>query len=478
MIDLTEPQRQSPIGIVLLGVRAIRSLGFAQLAVLFFFVVRGAADGRLLFVGVVAALVLGAISVLSWWRYTFALVDGELVVTRGILRIDRLTVAVGRIQSIAIEQELLHRVTDVVKVVIDTAGTAQAEFTIDAVSLPVAEELRRQATAARPSSALAGVANDVDVEADERVLFQHTPKRLAVAALTMSPWAGVALLFPLWVGLQQVRDVVSDDPEAPPSVDVDGLGWWLVPILLVVAPLFIVLLNLARVFLADWQLTLRTDGVTLRRSSGLLSRFSSSSSVARMQVLTSRQNWLQRRAGLREVRLSNAGEGDLSLIGCRDDDFAATARGAGLTPVGDLAFDRRVHPAEVWLRVRNTAVVSIAVSVAVSLLIGWWGAIALAAVPVVWWTAHRHVRNHRWSLGAEVATTSRVLTSTTEQAVLRKANVVRVSQTIFERRRGLAQVEVATAAGTIQIGMVPLDEASAARDVILHGVETDRRSWM
>ena len=102
----------------------------------------------------------------------------------------------------------------------------------------------------------------------------------------------------------------------------------------------------------------------------------------------------------------------------------------------------------------------------------------VAAVPVVWWTAHRHVRNHRWSLGAEVATTSRVLTSTTEQAVLRKANVVRVSQTIFERRRGLAQVEVATAAGTIQIGMVPLDEASAARDVILHGVETDRRSWM
>ncbi len=477
MIDLTEPQRQSPIGIVLLGVRAIRSLGFAQLAVLFFFVVRGAADGRLLFVGGLAVLVLGAVSVLSWWRYTFALVDGELVVTRGVLRIDRLTVAVGRIQSIAIEQELLHRMTDVVKVVIDTAGTAQAEFTIDAVSLPIAEELRRQATAARPDTASAGVAAG-GVEVGERVLFQHTPKRLLAAALTMSPWAGVALLFPLWVGLQQVREVVSDDPEAPPSVDVDGLGWWLVPILIVVAPLFIVLLNLTRVFLADWQLTLRTDGVTLRRSSGLLSRFSSSSSVARMQVLTSRQNWLQRRAGLREVRLSNAGEGDLSLIGCRDDDFAVTARAAGLTPVGDLALDRRVHPAEVWLRVRNTAVVSIVVSVAVSLLVGWWGAIALSPVPVVWWTAHRHVRNHRWSLGAEVATTSRVLTSTTEQAVLRKANVVRVSQSLFERRRGLAQVEVATAAGTIRVGMVPLDEASAARDVILHGVETDRRSWM
>ena len=96
----------------------------------------------------------------------------------------------------------------------------------------------------------------------------------------------------------------------------------------------------------------------------------------------------------------------------------------------------------------------------------------------MWWTSRRHVRNHRWSLGAELATSSRVISSSTEQAVVRKANVVRVTQSIFERRRGLAQVEVATAAGTIRIGMIPLDEARAVRDVVLHGVETDRRAWM
>ena len=66
--------------------------------------------------------------------------------TRGVLRIDRLTVDVSRIQSIAIEQELLHRLTDLVKVVVDTAGSSQAEFTIDAISRPIAEELQRQAT--------------------------------------------------------------------------------------------------------------------------------------------------------------------------------------------------------------------------------------------------------------------------------------------------------------------------------------------
>jgi putative membrane protein len=145
VIDLSEPQRQSPLAIVFLGLRAVRSLGVIQFIVLAFFVARGAADGRLLAFVVLAVGALTTMSVLSWWRYTFQLVDGELVVTSGVLRVDRLTVDVGRIQSIAIEQELLHRMTDLVKVVVDTAGSSQAEFTIDAVARPVAEELRQQA---------------------------------------------------------------------------------------------------------------------------------------------------------------------------------------------------------------------------------------------------------------------------------------------------------------------------------------------
>jgi putative membrane protein len=484
VIDLAQPQRQSPIAIVLLGVGAIRSLGIAQIALGVFFLARGAADGRLVAVVAVAVALLAAVSVLSWWRYTFQLIDRELVVTRGVLRIDRLTVATGRIQSIAIEQELLHRLTDVVKVVVTTAGTAQAEFTIDAVSRQVAEELRRQATALGAAAARPGEATTIAGASGsggpvERVLFEHTPKRLTVAALTMSPWAGLALIPPLWFGLQQALEPVADDlSEAAPDVDVDRLGWWLVLVIVVAAPLFVALLNLGRVYLADWQQALRTDSTTLRRTSGLLSRFSTTSSVARVQVLTSRQNWLQRRVGISDVHLSNAGDGDLRLIACRDEEFATTATAAGLVPIDQLALDRRVHPAEIWLRTRNAAIVALAVAAVATLLVGWWALLVLGIVPWVWWTTRRHVRNHRWSLGAELATSSRVISSSTEQALVRKANVVRVTQTIFERRRGLGRVEVATAAGTIDVGMIPLDEARAARDVLLHGVETDRRAWM
>ena len=484
VIDLTEPQRQSPFAIVMIGVRIVRSLGIVQLIVAIAVLARWAADGRLLIAIMAVGLVFLAVSVLSWWRYTFRLADGELVVTRGVVRIDRLTVPVGRIQSISVEQELLHRLTGLVKVVVDTAGSSQAEFTIDAVGLPVADELRRRVGSDTPSARSGtGVVELVDhterAERTERIVFQHDPRRLVLTALTMSPWAGLALLVPLLAVSQEALEPVTDRlSEAAPDVRVDALGWWSVSAIVIAAVVFVVVLNLGRVLLTDWQLALRADPTTLRRTSGLLSRTSTSSTRDRVQVVTSRQNPLQRRVGLRDLHLSNAGSGDLRFGGCRDDEAGATAGLVGLTPVGELAPNRRVHPALVWLRVRNTSVVAAVVAAAAWPFVGWWSLAALVVVAPVWWATNRHVHTHRWSLGPEVVTSTRVVSSSTQQLLVRKTNAVRVTQTLFERRRGLGRVNIATAAGTVTIGMIPIDEAYAVRDTVLYGVETDRRSWM
>jgi putative membrane protein len=300
-----------------------------------------------------------------------------------------------------------------------------------------------------------------------------------IAALTTSPWAGLALLLPL-LALDEVvlRPITDQLSEWAPDTDLGVLGWWLVPIGVVAAAVLVSLMNLGRIFLVDWNLALRTDSVTLRRTSGLLSRTSTTSTVARVQVLASRRNPLQRRVGLRDLHLSNVGHGDVRLIGCRDDECAATAAIAGLSAIGDLPLDRRVHPAQVWLSVRTALLISAVAAAAGWFLVGWPALLAFIVVLPTWWGALRHVRTSRWSLGSEVATVRHVIGSSSQQALIRKANAVRVTQSIFERRRGLGRVEVVTAAGAISIGMIPIDEARAVRDVIVHGVETDRRSWM
>ena len=59
-----------------------------------------------------------------------------------------------------------------------------------------------------------------------------------------------------------------------------------------------------------------------------------------------------------------------------------------------------------------------------------------------------------------------------------KVNGVTVKRGLAERSRGLATIERQTARGSVQIGMIPLDEARAVRDLVLAHVETDRRAWM
>ena len=473
MTDLSTPQRQSPLAIVFLGLRVFRSLGIAQIVIMVLFIVRAPLNGPLSVLPIVIILGFGGFSTLAWWRYTFQLVDGEVVVTKGVVRVVRLNVPIERIQSIAIEQQLLHRLTGLVRVTVDTAGTKDVEFAIDAIARPAAEELQRQTVTAVPAPRPTDGTLPPPVLAEDRVVFTHDGRRLLLMALTMSPLTGLLVLGPLFALGGDFFDRVPGG--GPGNVT---FQWWWIPLGIVVFVVFSVVLNIVRVFLRDWQLTLRSSPTGLRRTSGLLSRTSTASSVDRIQVVASAQNPLQRQAGLRSVGLATIGQGDLSLGGCNDAQFATVATLSAATPIDALQLDRRIHPAEIFLAVRNTSVFCLVLTGALFALTSWWSFFTLAAVPYVWVTKRVGVANFRWGLHDELASSSKVISSATEQALLHKTNTVHVTQSIFERRREVATVRLTTAAGAVTIGMIPIVEANAVRDTILHAVETDTRPWI
>ncbi len=473
MINLSVPQRQSPLAIVFLGLRILRSLGIAQIVIVVLFIMRAPFNGALSVLPFVIIVAFGGFSALAWWRYTFQVLDDELVVTKGIVRVVRLNVPIERIQSIAIEQQLLHRLTGLVKVAVDTAGSNEAEFSIDAVARPVAEELQRRAVTAVPTPVKIGSALPPPVLAEDRVVFTHDGRRLLAMALTMWPLTGLLVLGPL---LAFGGDFFNRLPDV-------GLGdqpfrWWWVPVGIAGFIVFSVVLNIIRVFLQDWELSLRASATSLRRTSGLLSKTNTASSVDRIQMVTSAQNPLQRRARLRNIELATVGQRSLSVDGCDDAQFTTVLTLAAVTPIDELLLDRRIHPAAIWLAVRNATVVCALLTGALFWLIGWWSPLVLSSIPLVWATTRLNVANFRWGLGQQLASSSHVLSLRTEQALLHKTNAVTVTQSIFERRRGLGRVQLATASGAISIGMIPIEEAQAARDTILHAVETDTRPWM
>ncbi len=474
MIDLTVPQRQSPLAIVFLGLRILRSLGIAQLVIIGLFVLQAPLSGPVIALPFIAILLLGALSALAWWRYTFMLLDGELVVTKGVLRVDRLTVPVDRIQSMGIDQRLLHRLTGLVTLTVDTAGSAEAEFSIDAIARPVAEELQRHAVITnRPAvESTAAIHNDVG---SETKVLAHGPGRLLMAALTSWPLSGLIVLGPI---IAFGGDFADRLPAFVPELDRSELVWWWVPLGAVAFVAFSILLNIVRVFLQDWDLTLRSNASILRRTSGLFSRTSKASSISRIQLVSSVQNPLQRWAGIRSVDLSTIGEGDLSLIGCDEPQWGTIRRLAQPELGPDLELARRVSTATIFLETRNALIIAILVAIGGWFFVGWWALFAFLLVPPAWMFERIRVRNFRWCAGAALATSSHVVNRTTHQTLPRKTNAISVTQSLFERRRGLSTVTITTAAGQIMIGTIAIDEGRALRDLVLYELETDTRPWM
>ncbi|NNC78815.1 MAG: PH domain-containing protein [Acidimicrobiales bacterium] len=487
---MAEPQRQSPVAVVFLLIKAIRNLGIVNIGIgaLFLFNLRSSVA----FAIVAPLLVLAAlaVNVLAWWRYTFVVIDDELVVTKGILSEQRLVIPLGRVQSVSIEQDFLHRPLELVRASLDTAGSSDTEFEIQAVTRPLAEALQRlTAEYVGAVTAPPGEPGEPGQPAPlaapvERVLLRRTPTDLVKVGLAQSPWAGLALIGPLLIFVDDFAGVFGFDlgEQTAAAEDFEAGLWviWAVVGFLALATVFSLVLQVSRAVVTDWDLTLFRTPTGLRRTSGLLAKKSRASSVERIQRLEHRQTPVQRLVGINHLNLVTIGEGDIALPGSTEGDIAGI-RDVVLEPDSQATeLDRRISPKAVIPPIRNGMIVLLLAMVGLYFSpIGWWSLLGLLVVPVIWYLAQREIRLHRWSVnGAGLAQRHEVFTIRTEEIALRRAQRVDVRQSFFQRRRNLASVTIDMADGSVQIPMIPLGEAKALRDLGLACAETDPRPWM
>lgn len=504
--DLSKPQRQSPLAMLFLVLRFVRSIGIVQLVVAVGFVLSRSPSIPALALGItVIGTVLLAISALGWWRYTFVVIDGELRVEQGVLSRQRLTIPLDRVQAVSIQQKFLHRIVGLVEVSADSAGTAASEFTIDAVQRSVAESLQAAAANHRTNAAASAVtqsptlggigatgvppANPPQVD---RVVLRRTPGELLKIALTQFPLSGLAVLAPLLAFSGQLVDLLPDDGFPEFSIDVGGALIWFVPVVLVSITLVSVLLQVVRVFLVHWDLTVTETGSGLRKNAGLLSKSSTASSLPRLQLVRVSQSALTRLVGINHVSLIGirstpsaeqliaGGGGTISIPGSSDAEVAELRRlGLDGAP-GVPHLDRRVSPQEVFRETRNAVVVVVLLIIGLWLtVLGAWSLLAVLLIPWRWLVVRRTTRLRRWGVSVDaIAEQNEFFTQVRSEALLRKMNSVTITQTLFERKRDLATLSIGLAGVSVTVGMIPLVEAKAVRDGALFVAETDRRAFM
>lgn len=479
---LALPARQSPIALMFIAVRFTRRLGMSAVIAAVLFVSN---DGLGLAIGVLAAAAATALlvfSALSWWRFTFMVDDDELVVTRGILSVERLVIPLDRVQSVAIEQRLVHRFVGLVSASVDTAGSSGVEFVIDAIDENRAEALRRVAADSRPVASGAEQPASGTQDLDEIVL-RRTPAELVRVGVTKVPWAGLAAFAPLIALAGELDEQLDVGSRLERLVDRGGdVGGGsaiavtaLVVAMIVAATIVGTVLQLARELLTNWDLTLVRTRTGLRRTAGLVSTTSRSSTIRRIQSITTDESPPQRWLGFTLLRLRTFGENDISLPGTRPAEVAAL-RTMVFGHADEPDLDRSISRWFVFKATRGVAVVAVLLAVPSWVVFGWWSLLLLGAVAARWAAARRQWRLRRWSLdGDRVAEAYRFVARHTAEVPLHKAQVVTVSQSFFERRKGLATINVRTAAGFLAVPLIPYRDAAAVRDRILLAVETDHR---
>lgn len=485
---LAEPARQSPVALVFIAWSFVRRLGISAIAAAVLFVVNGGLAAGLGLLAVLVSVGLVVFSALSWWRMTFCVVGDELVLTRGIASVERLVIPLERVQSVNIDQRLFHRPFGLVRASVDTAGSAEVEFEIDAIDRPRAEALRRIASDARGARAIAPGRHDASADAgrtvapDEIVLRRSLPDLVKVG-VTKFPWAGFVVFAPLIAvaaefgaidGLLEGAGDLADDAVTVGSGSVFAAAL-VVGGVVAAATVLGAAFQVVREIVTNWDLTLSRTPSGLRRTAGLLNTTSRSSTARRVQFLTTDDTTPQRRLGFTKVTLHTFGTGNLDLPGSTVAEFEAVRRlVVGETPPPPL--DRRISRWSVFVAARAAAGGALVFAALLWFVVGWWSLVVFAAIPLAAIAADRRWRRRRWGIHTEGAGESYGLVwRHTGEVPLHKAQVVTVRQSFFERRRGLATLDVATAGGSFSIPFIELSDANAARDRVLYRAETDRR---
>ena len=246
--NFTIPQRQSYVAILMIIWKTYRVLIRQVFPFLVIFFVGKSTKNNFgnyfLYFVITVALIGMLYSILSFFRYYFHIVEDKLIVEKGVFGRSKTIIPFERIQTINFEQNLAHQVFSVIRLKVDTAGSAQKEFEFDAIAIDQAQALRK--IVLEKKSKLVSIVKTSDNKEDsidEKKAYKSILKLsiidLIKVGITENHFrSGALLLFALWWIWDNLREA-GLDPEKY-TEDIDPLAGGVI-ILIGLAVIFIIL---------------------------------------------------------------------------------------------------------------------------------------------------------------------------------------------------------------------------------------------
>lgn len=498
-LNLAEKARQSPVGVAVLFANNLRR---AINILLTFVVLTFGSDFT--FWGLQLwelATLLGVFfffySFAEWRNFFFYVEQDQFIIEKGIFSRERLNIPFDRIQTVHLTQNVVQRLFGVSGISIDTAGSAQKEMEIAALSGSYARALRhylqqRKAMMTPEEVTQAETADTADASLQEPLL-RLSPRQLVKVGLTENHLRSGFLLFAvvngyLWQYEEFLLAPFEDFIEQQTNAWLTQ-GLLLVPIGFVVFIVVAVLFSLVQTVLRyyDLRFYLRRDALSL--TNGLLHRNEYNIPVHKIQYLKWQDNPLQRLLRFRTLAIKQAssdadsgvrgsvrvpGLSGRSLLRLLQHYYPPAFRQMGARyPAHRLLFLQRL----LWLGLLPAGLAALILYITESSPF-FYGAIppylALATLAF-----DRYQRSVKMMVNpVAVHLHSGWFTRQTRILEYYKLQNVALSQSFFQRRRGLMSLHFYTASGQESMPHLPEGLARKLYDYCLYRIGSSRKPWM
>ncbi len=500
--NFTEPTRQSAVAILLIILKTYRLLVRQALPlILLFFVGKGftSGKGQTILIGITVFAVLGMVySIINYFRHYFYINDDELIIESGVFKRSKMNVPFDRIQTINFEQNIIHRIFDVVRLKIDTAGSAKAEFEFHALGNEKAENLRNLLLSKKKQVNK----DDESLDLIESLEEKSTPVFKTIMQLDVLDLikagavenhlrsGGIILAFMWWIWSSidetEMLDEVFNEQIQETVISQVNSGLILVGIAIVFFFFLSFLVSMVKMVITNYDLKFMRSKNGFKINGGLFTKKDVSALDHKIQVVSWGDNPLKKLIGIKDLQLKQASsivmnkKTSIKIPSCKDEHIELVKN----TLYGQKALSNiNYSPIDKRYFYRNGGRLSLIAIGLVSLLVYLdqnTQAILFGVAGVFMvFTFYLSFRKKRYGFNEEMLVIrGGTYGDKTELLPIFKIQSLSKKQSPYQRRKGLANLVVHTASGKVGIPYIDNATAQNIMDEFLYRIEIDKRKWM
>ncbi len=486
MRDWSKPQQQSAVALLILGIKISRQMLTIFWPLLLATVFRKK-DNPVFFWSIAALAILLFIigrSVLEFFTFKFNVLNNELIIRQGIFSKKTITIPLEKIQSVHLEQHFWHTLTATTKVLIDTPGSEKTEVAIQALTIADATAFRQMI--------LAGHVVETDIKSttvSETIVHLQAIDlvKLSLSANHLET-LGLIWLFVLarLDDVKRIFKIEAFDWLEAHSETVE-FTWQLISAIVVMVLLLAITISIVRTVLRYFNMQVKTNPKGLAIKWGLIQVKQHIIPFNKIQLVEWRTNFIRRKLGLYVVQLKATGENanekkkqkivipttlkhqTNAIVDCYQQAIPAATAEAN-----------RIQKAYVQRRIVMIGLPIAAISTSIAAIwLHWYALFLLLWLGYFVWSIISFQRNFRYWVSEHGLQLYKGIWGRKNMVMnWEKIQFVTKSQSLYQQRKGYANVILHTAGGQVTLPYLTNSEAEDLLDYALYKTETLQKNWM